>query len=119
MTFEWRDFLVLAEELAVREEESCQRSAVSRAYYAAFCSARDAIREEGVVLPKSGSVHRVIWSQFEKASASHRRRIAILGSRLRHSRNRADYDVAVARVEDVAADAIADAGQLISLLEEL
>ena len=38
--FDWADYLRLAQELAQRGEESCKRSAVSRAYYSVFNLAR-------------------------------------------------------------------------------
>lgn len=38
--FDWRDFFNLAEELSNRNDEACIRSAISRYYYSAFCSAR-------------------------------------------------------------------------------
>jgi len=38
--FRWEDYLSLAKELAKSTEEQHRRSAISRAYYAAYCSAR-------------------------------------------------------------------------------
>ena len=39
MSFDWSEYLDLARELA-KFSEAGQRSAISRAYYAAFCTAR-------------------------------------------------------------------------------
>ena len=51
MTFDWSAFLHLAEALESGAgngelEDARYRSAISRAYYAAFCSARDHLRHE-------------------------------------------------------------------------
>jgi uncharacterized protein (UPF0332 family) len=45
MTFDWREYLTLAENLYTNShnfpnQEACFRVAISRAYYAAFCTAR-------------------------------------------------------------------------------
>lgn len=67
MSFDWVDFLALADAL-VRDpnspgpEEASLRSASSRAYYAAFCSARDfACARDGLVLQKTKK-RRGSWS---------------------------------------------------------
>jgi uncharacterized protein (UPF0332 family) len=46
MTFDWREYLTLAENLCTNShtfpnQEACFRVAISRAYYAAFCTARN------------------------------------------------------------------------------
>jgi len=42
MNFCWKNYFSLAKELAeATEDEACLRSAISRAYYAAFCNARN------------------------------------------------------------------------------
>ena len=40
MTFEWVNFQRIADELADKDDEAAIRSAISRYYYAVFCSAR-------------------------------------------------------------------------------
>lgn len=58
MSFNWGDYLSLANALLTKPntpgpEEAAYRSAVSRAYYAAFCIARNYARdEENLSLPK-------------------------------------------------------------------
>jgi len=41
MSFNWRDYVDLAQDLLNRAEEACQRSSISRAYYGVFCLARN------------------------------------------------------------------------------
>ncbi len=51
MSFNWDDYLFLAQELATHpsnfpNQEARLRSAISRAYYSAFCKARDFLRDD-------------------------------------------------------------------------
>jgi len=63
--FRWADYYDLAEELIKRMgDEAAERSAVSRAYYAAFGSARGYLIRQGVVVPKAGPAHRIAWERF-------------------------------------------------------
>ena len=41
MSFNWKEYVDLSEELMSREEESCLRSSISRAYYGVFCLVRN------------------------------------------------------------------------------
>ena len=45
MKFDWEEYFNLAKELAGTTEEAKLRSAVSRAYYSAFCLARNYLRD--------------------------------------------------------------------------
>ena len=59
MSFDWADYLKLAEALTQSltvpgPEEAALRAAMSRAYYAAFCSARNlAGNREGLALTRA------------------------------------------------------------------
>jgi uncharacterized protein (UPF0332 family) len=120
MVFDWAEYLTLAEELAMRhDDEAALRSAVSRAYYAAFCQARNRLRQEGVDIPKTGAAHRVVWSTYRGATEALRRQIGNAGDRLRRSRNKADYDDEVPRLATVVEDALAKAKRLVESLENL
>ena len=112
MPFDWQDYYVLAKELSEREEEAALRSAISRAYYAAFCSAQikvmqrasDLIGEEG-----QGS-HEVVWRWFRRQSNRSLAEIGVWGLRLRDDRVSADYR-ADAKIDSAwARDALDDAG---------
>ena len=52
-----RDFLALAEKLIEDDTEGHWRSAVSRAYYAAFHVARSLLERLGFVVPKADPAH--------------------------------------------------------------
>ena len=53
--FVWADFLDIADERARRAgDEAAERTAIGRAYYAAFGAARDYLIRSGVTVPKAG-----------------------------------------------------------------
>ncbi len=97
MIFNWRDLWLLADALmrnpnSPGPEEGALRSAVSRAYYAAFCSARNVARERGEFTPTSSvKDHHLVRKHFGNSSHSVRRKISADLGRLRRRRNQADY----------------------------
>ena len=100
MSFPWSAYLFVAELLlqlpaSNRPEwhaEAVQRIAVSRAYYAAFCTARnDARAHEGFTPTGTGRDHYDVIRHYRQRSRIHRQ-IAIVLRRLRDVRNQADYD---------------------------
>ena len=120
MAFDWGKYIVLAEELGARsEDEAALRSAVSRAYYAAFGKARNHLHQENIHFPKNVSAHTVVWNKFREDAEEHRKVIGTIGDRLRRSRNKADYDDDFFPVASVAQDAILKAKSLIGYLENL
>jgi uncharacterized protein (UPF0332 family) len=76
-----------------------RRTVINRAYYAAFHSARDALRGHGLTNVET-RFHRQVWHQYltaERApehSVDTWRGIADLGLWLQEERLRADYDAA-------------------------
>jgi uncharacterized protein (UPF0332 family) len=90
--FEWVTFFRLAEELVGRPSEADQRTAMSRAYYAAFHQWRRVAVDAGASFPRSGDVHRKVveWMRGHRMPA-----VRVMGaklSRLRLIRNKADYE---------------------------
>jgi uncharacterized protein (UPF0332 family) len=98
MSFDWTDYLQFAEALALNPalpgpEEAALRSAVSRAYYAAYCCARDLAAGRRELTPaRLSSDHTLIIDHFRLDSNPTRRQIGTYLGRLRNNRNRADYD---------------------------
>lgn len=97
MSFNWDEFLTLAEAL-VRDpnspgpEEASLRSAVSRAYYAAFCSARNLARDRReITLTHTGRDHWLVQKHFQDSPHPTRRQIGTSLDRLRDYRRQADY----------------------------
>lgn len=118
--FDWANYLLLAEELAARnDQESALRSAISRAYYAVFCKARDALLREGVQISQAASIHTSVWMTYQQAADAKRRTIGVTGNRLRIDRNRADYrDTFPGLLKTVHGD-LAAARNLMESLEKL
>lgn len=97
MSFNWSEYLGLAQQLAGKAQisatqESRLRSAISRAYYAAFLLARNYLRdEESISIPEKQS-HKFVIEQFKNSSEEVRKKIGKNLARLRFNRNKADYD---------------------------
>ena len=119
MSFSPSDFLDLARSLSQNPmhglEEACQRSAVSRSYYAALLVAREkASDRSGVPYPTQANTHQWTIDHYLNDASP---RVKSLGDKLRElhrRRKRADYDVLTTGMEQEARMAIATAGKLIS-----
>lgn len=94
MDFDWDEFLDLAEELARRRGDvGAERSAISRAYYAAFHGASAFAVVRGERLTETGDDHLLVWAWFARPTSDHGLRwIGEASRRLRRARRRADYD---------------------------
>ena len=98
MSFDWTKYLTLAQEqveLSEKHEnkEALLRCAISRAYYSAFCNARNYLRDVEKVkgLGKSSKVHQLVIDRFEDSTDTTKKDIGAFLRRLREFRNRADY----------------------------
>jgi uncharacterized protein (UPF0332 family) len=122
--FDPRRYLSLAETvLAVSDDEAALRSALSRAYYAAFLVAREYVDDRGIRgRPRSGrrlgSHERVIFSvgAIPDDAAITMRSILFGLKRLRTS---ADYDLDYADAEQQVSDALEDAARIIAWFDGL
>lgn len=98
MTFDWLEYLELAQELAGQavspaNEEAKLRSCVSRAYYAAFCKARNYLRDiEGYSIPSTPEAHTRVRNVFMEGPDRLRKGIGNNLDRLRLDRNKVDYE---------------------------
>lgn len=95
MTFNWADYLSLAEDLAGKTATPSQdakfRCSISRAYYAAFCSARNRLRGKGHQIPETAKAHLRVREVFRNRRDSLSKQTASDLDRLRKDRNDADY----------------------------
>jgi uncharacterized protein (UPF0332 family) len=123
MSFDWSDFLPLAEDLTAADRdanrEACLRTAISRAYYAAFGVARHRARAARLATRQSAAEHGEIAAFYTKQYGKTGEEIAIALGRLRNRRNAADYDDDFAYVEDICLLSIEDARDLLRLLDTL
>lgn len=92
MTFDWVDFLNLANSLSSKADESSKRSAISRAYYAAFCSARDRLTASGIDVPRTGKAHERVPELYGYSGDWESQQIKEMLTREKVIRNSADYD---------------------------
>lgn len=100
MSFHWADYLTFASALVNDPEnpgpaEAALRSAISRAYYAAFKSAVEVAISEGYRSRHSGDDHALIRAHFRNQTPDHvnqRKAISTYLSRLNKSRTQADYE---------------------------
>jgi uncharacterized protein (UPF0332 family) len=125
MSFEWLEYFHLAQELVGQTgtpaaQEARQRSAISRAYYAAFCQARNHLRDqEGHSPPEGGQVHAYVRDQFMNSPDQARKQIGQHLNRLRLDRNKADYEDSVPRLDRMTARAMTLAQGVLAMLSEL
>jgi uncharacterized protein (UPF0332 family) len=125
MPFDWTAYLDLARELAGQTpgpplEEARLRSAISRAYYAAFKKAFNYLcdRDPGVRFQRN-DVHRYVCEKFLYNPDVSWQDVGSNLDRLRWLRNRADYDD---QMTDLAGDtqrALSYAAEIITALDKL
>jgi uncharacterized protein (UPF0332 family) len=125
MTFDWTEYLNLAQELAGQatkpaSKEARLRSSVSRAYYATFCEARNHLRDvEGHSILSTGEVHGYVRDEFKNSADRLKRQIGINLDRLRVYRNKVDYDDSVTGLSSMVTMSLKLARKIISALRTL
>jgi uncharacterized protein (UPF0332 family) len=125
MTFDWLEYLKLAQKLAGQtvsppNQEAKLRSSVSRAYYAAFCTARNYLRDiEGYPIPSGVEAHTYVRDEFKRSSDRIRRKIGNNLDRLRRYRNTVDYDDSVTGLSSTVTLTLMLAQQVTSMLNAI
>ncbi|MCW5881522.1 MAG: hypothetical protein KIS91_11365 [Anaerolineae bacterium] len=119
MPFDWREYLALAQFVQTQSnanfgEEAARRCAVSRAYYAAFCFARNHAQiHSGFVLTGTAEDHgRLAEHLRQHGRAGEARRL----KRLRQWRNQCDYRDEIGDLTMMTASALQQASDVISRL---
>ncbi|MFH1860844.1 MAG: HEPN domain-containing protein [bacterium] len=87
MSFDWREYVNLSEELVKREEESCLRSAISRSYYGVFCLARNKLGYQNLHF----NVHSKVIDTYRNSKDIIREKIGKNLDELKKARNIVDY----------------------------
>lgn len=123
MKFDWQKYLELAQELIEGDtNEAKQRSSISRAYYAAFCYARNYLRDYLDFKPRNDkNEHQAVIKEFQKYDRKNRKMIEIGNdlSRLRLDRNKADYNDIFMSLGSKAPYALKLAKNIIDKINEL
>ncbi|MFB2879051.1 HEPN domain-containing protein [Floridanema aerugineum] len=118
MSFDWSNYLNLAQELAQEtSDEAKLRSAISRSYYAAFIKARNFLRhKDNLVIPQQNA-HQYVITQFKNSPDRLRQKLGKRLERLRVYRNRADYEDVFSNLVQKAEEALTLARRIISALD--
>lgn len=125
MSFVWSEYLNLAQELAGKTAISASleaklRSAISRAYYAAFIEARNHLQDkENHTIPFDVNPHEYVRIQFEQSQDKKRQKIGKKLNYLRIARNKADYNNTFSKLSENTEVTLQLASQVISALNSL
>jgi uncharacterized protein (UPF0332 family) len=114
-----RDFLRSARRLATGPDEADWRSAVSRAYYAAFHVVRDLLAVLGFRTPRADRAHDYLYVRLNNCGDPNVQTAAGLLHGLRNRRNRADYDMRLTLPVQAATDSVAVAEAILRVLDAL
>ncbi len=137
--FEWSLYLVLAKELLdfnsleqklnsienIKETENIKeayyRTIISRAYYAAFCMARNYLRDTLNKRIDKVDVHRFVINEFkEQRKLKNSQNISNTLLSLRDYRNKADYDdICQIHLDRIAQHAVKESQRIIDLISAL
>lgn len=111
---DWAGYLALAERLSHEQEEASLRSAVSRAYYSAYNTARQQVCAKEPMFSFRDDDHWKVWEWYSK-QPGRGAQVQTIGQALRSLRNRADYD-RLSNYKAEAESAVRKAKQLLMLL---
>lgn len=98
--FDWADFLKLADELAGRQEEYCLRTAIGRAYSFVYHLARRRILDNNFIIVPGGDSHKQVWEKYDNSPEPECKKLYSMAKGLKEKRERADYNLSYARIED-------------------
>lgn len=124
MSFNWSDYHRLAENLLNNPhppdlEEAICRSAISRAYYAAFWAAREIAAREGAPLIQGGGDHGVVKRYFKQHREDTCYKIGVALERLLNNREKADYKALETINRKLAQASVKDAAFVLETIPRL
>ena len=109
------EFLKSAEQILLSKTEISFRNAASRAYYAAFCQARNYARDRhGLMLRYNGDDHSLVRRHFHSRRA---KGVSLKLASLRDWRNACDYADDIPALAAMLAQALAEARMVIAILK--
>lgn len=120
--FYWSDFFELAKDLAHCDSpnEAYKRSAIGRAYYAIYCSARNRLIDGGIYIKANADAHQEVCQTYDRSKDFEAKRIAATLDRMRIHRNSADYDDVFQGDLDKALDlTLSRAAQALTFIDQL
>lgn len=117
--FDWTEYFKLASELATRKEESCHRTAMSRAYYYVYHLALARAEQNGFAVKPGEGSHIQMWRTYNSSSDFETRKLGQIAQRLKEKRERADYKDYYGRIEEDLPEMLADAQAFATKLSSL
>jgi uncharacterized protein (UPF0332 family) len=111
------DYLEVAWSFLEGDREAEWRSAVSRAYYAAFHVARQLLAQCGFAVPRADQAHAYLWLRLSNASHPDVQNAGAQLSFLRQERNKADYNLEHSLDQASAIDRTQMAADIVELLD--
>lgn len=115
--FDWSQYFVLAKELSTRSEESALRSAMSRAYYAAYNTAEIYCNQNNIPIINTGNSHQDVWDAFLKRGGQIFTTVYDKGTRLKRKRKLADYKDEITGLPSLVSHSISEANDILSYLK--
>ena len=116
MSFDWKTFLACAETLAKAQDEAAKRSAISRAYYAAYNVVRVFLQ---VIPPPNSDSHAHVWNAALSDSRREVQTLGTKGNRLKKRRRSADYEPSFDSLEFFTKESLEVARAMIEAVETL
>jgi uncharacterized protein (UPF0332 family) len=115
VNFRWEEYLALARELSVKGGEAAMRAAISRAYYAAYHTARLHKGSKTAVATRGGP-HVAVWQALKESGDTDWRKAGNRGNEIRLNRQRADYDDYVPGLTDLTHRTLRIADEIVQTL---
>lgn len=127
---DWVEYLNIARELATVDKAAYHRSAISRAYYAAFGVTRQWLEEfQHKKFDQEKSIHTQVWAAIAhdspdvplgKGSKRLRSRISQTGKRLKRKRAQADYESkTIPQLSQEVAQSLSNAETVLKYIDDL
>lgn len=91
MSFDWKEYFLLANRLGAETDEASKRSAISRAYYFAYHLARSRAEKNNCVFSKNRPSHSQCWETYQASPDRSCAQVGVIGDRLKRKRHKADY----------------------------
>jgi uncharacterized protein (UPF0332 family) len=118
--FAWEAFLALAEDLQnSRSDEAAMRSAVSRAYYAAYHLSLAFLEQNSIAITSMANQHQAVWHEFQRGPDKNWKTVCRIGNNLKLRRVDADYLQKQKNWVQEARAAIAEAKNLQHWLQQI
>lgn len=113
----WNGLQTIAEKLAQADDEASFRSAINRAYYAAFQLSMEYAKTRGFIRNRDGTDHSRIVDQMKSYRETYIKEAGRALERLQVNRNKADYDERIDIKKPIVSASISMADDIIKTLQ--